>query len=224
MRGAGNSKVCKCVYGVSNKSRWSLGAHVSGFILGLIFRIPRMAVASVHVNSKATKRPVNVLARRRRNKLTTQGMALPANAAPLPDAAVTDNQAEQVVRVDAADGESNVAPPIVIEPRGVTPADTAVFVIGVFPFVWATQEFFRRVSLGLPFGTGNDSVVFPRTDGDGDGDGDGDEKIPGSRFTGGRQQLSKPALYAAYVLFGLAAGSVGLALYSAYDLLVLQAA
>ena len=177
-----------------------------------------MAVASVHVKSKATKRPVNVLARRRRNKLTTQGMALPANAAPLPDAAVTDNQAEQVVRVDAADGESNVAPPIVIEPRGVTPADTAVFVIGVFPFVWATQEFFRRVSLGLPFGTGNDSVVFPRTD------GDGDEKIPGSRFTGGRQQLSKPALYAAYVLFGLAACSVGLALYSAYDLLVLQAA
>ena len=97
------------------------------------------------------------------------------------------------------------AEPVVIEPRGVTTADTVVFLIGLFPFVWATREFLRRVSLGLPFGTGNDSVVFPREDDDG---------TPGAA----RQRLSKPALYAAYALFAAAAGSVALALYAVYDI------
>ena len=34
------------------------------------------------------------------------------------------------------------------QPRGITPADTAVFVVSVIPFLWATIEFWRRIAVG----------------------------------------------------------------------------
>lgn len=40
--------------------------------------------------------------------------------------------------------------------------DAVVFVVGCIPFLWATWEFWRRIAVGLPFGTGSDSVVFPQ--------------------------------------------------------------
>eukprot|EP00968_Pinguiococcus_pyrenoidosus_P003079 scaffold183_cov249-Pinguiococcus_pyrenoidosus.AAC.2 len=43
--------------------------------------------------------------------------------------------------------------------------DTVVFAIGVVPFAWATVEFWRRIAVGLGFGTGKDSIVIdPDTD------------------------------------------------------------
>ena len=38
--------------------------------------------------------------------------------------------------IDTLDGRT-------FEPRGVTPLDTGVFVIGCIPFLWATWEFWR---------------------------------------------------------------------------------
>ena len=34
------------------------------------------------------------------------------------------------------------------EPRGITPEDTVIFVIGCVPFVWAGIEFWRRIAVG----------------------------------------------------------------------------
>ena len=33
---------------------------------------------------------------------------------------------------------------MVFEPRGITPEDTFIFVLGCVPFVWAGIEFWRR--------------------------------------------------------------------------------
>ena len=92
------------------------------------------------------------------------------------------------------------------EPRGVTPLDTGVFVIGCIPFVWATWEFWRRIAVGASFGTGKDAVVFDT------GDDADDDQI---RRFGGRRVLGKGALAVAYVLFAAAGGSVLLAVYAA---------
>lgn len=40
------------------------------------------------------------------------------------------------------------------EPRGITAQDTIVFIIGIIPFIWATNEFWRRIVAGESFGTG----------------------------------------------------------------------
>uniref|UniRef100_A0A7S4JVK2 Uncharacterized protein n=1 Tax=Odontella aurita TaxID=265563 RepID=A0A7S4JVK2_9STRA len=79
--------------------------------------------------------------------------------------------------------------------------DTVVFVIGLIPFLWATVEFWRRIAVGESFGTGADSVVII-----------GEEGKPQS--SRGRRVLGKGALAAAYVLFGVAALSVSVAVYS----------
>ena len=94
------------------------------------------------------------------------------------------------------------------EPRGVTPLDTGVFVIGCIPFVWATWEFWRRIAVGASFGTGKDAVVFDT------GDDADDDQI---RRFGGRRVLGKGALAVAYVLFAAAGGSVLLAVYAALN-------
>lgn len=86
----------------------------------------------------------------------------------------------------------------------------AVFIIGVIPFVWATIEFWRRIAVGASFGTGSDSVVIPRPDDDFITIGE-DGNPESSR---GRRTLDKGALTVAYVLFAVAAGSVGIALMS----------
>ena len=94
------------------------------------------------------------------------------------------------------------------EPRGVTPLDTGVFVVGCIPFVWATWEFWRRIAVGASFGTGKDAIVFDTGD-----DADEDQV----RRFGGRRVLGKGALAVAYVLFAAAGGSVLLAVYAALN-------
>lgn len=51
-------------------------------------------------------------------------------------------------------------PPEIFEPRGITPQDSIVFVIGIAPFTWASVEFWRRIAVGESFGTGGDSVII----------------------------------------------------------------
>ena len=76
------------------------------------------------------------------------------------------------------------------EPRGITAQDSAVFAISIVPFLWATVEFWRRIAVGEPFGTGTDSVII------------GEDANPDS--SRGRRVLGQDAFFAAYVLFGVA--------------------
>lgn len=93
-------------------------------------------------------------------------------------------------------------------------ATLIVFIIGIIPFIWATVEFWRRIAVGASFGTSADSVVIPSPFSDDDqmmvtiGEDDNPES---SR---GRRTLDRGALTVAYVLFAVAAGSVGLAIAS----------
>ena len=95
----------------------------------------------------------------------------------------------------------------VYEPRGVTPQDSAVFVVGCVPFIWATWEFWRRIAVGASFGTGKDSIVIDPTL-----DPVDEDQI---RRNGGKRVLGQGALLVAYVLFAAAGGSVALALFAA---------
>lgn len=81
-------------------------------------------------------------------------------------------------------------------------SDVAIFIIGVIPFLWATVEFWRRITLQLPFGTGNDSAFFSI----------GEDNNPSS--SRGQRMLGKGALIVAYILFGMAASVVGISLLS----------
>ena len=78
--------------------------------------------------------------------------------------------------------------------------DVIVFLAGITPFAWATVEFWRRIAVGEPFGTGTDSVYI------------GKDNAPNQ--SRGRQTLDSGAFLVAYVLFGIAAGVIGLTLYS----------
>jgi len=78
--------------------------------------------------------------------------------------------------------------------------DVWVFVAGIIPFAWATVEFWSRIAVGKPFGTGSDSVYI------------GKDNAP--KESRGRQVLDKGAFTVAYLLFGIAAGAIGLTLYS----------
>jgi hypothetical protein len=92
-------------------------------------------------------------------------------------------------------------------PRGITPQDTVVFVIGMIPFVWATIEFWRRIAVGEPFGTGKDSVIIRDTSG------------PGT-LQERRRVLGRDAIITACLLFvavGLTLGLVALAGYQALN-------
>mmetsp|Transcript_15194 Transcript_15194/g.27547 ORF Transcript_15194/g.27547 Transcript_15194/m.27547 type:complete len:228 (+) Transcript_15194:131-814(+) len=89
-----------------------------------------------------------------------------------------------------------------------------VFIIGIIPFLWATNEFWRRIAVGASFGTGSDSVVIPSPF---EKDEDdlimiGEDGDPNS--SRGRQTLDRGALTIAYLLFAVAGGSVALALAS----------
>lgn len=91
------------------------------------------------------------------------------------------------------------------EPRGITTEDTIVFVIGCVPFLWATIEFWRRIFVGDPFGTGQDSVIINDTS--------------GNRPKAVRRVLGQDAITAAYILFALAGGSVLLVAIAGVDVL-----
>ena len=79
--------------------------------------------------------------------------------------------------------------------------DAVVFLIGVTPFAWATVEFWRRIAVGEPFGTGKDSITII-----------GKDARPNE--SRGRQQLGQGALFVAYILFGTAAGAILLTFYA----------
>uniref|UniRef100_A0A7S2RJ33 Uncharacterized protein n=1 Tax=Eucampia antarctica TaxID=49252 RepID=A0A7S2RJ33_9STRA len=75
-----------------------------------------------------------------------------------------------------------------------------IFILGCIPFAWATVEFWRRIAVGASFGTGKDSIII------------GKEGVPNE--SRGRQVLGKDALVVAYILFSIAAASIGLAVWS----------
>jgi hypothetical protein len=80
-------------------------------------------------------------------------------------------------------------------------AIVATFIVGLVPFAVATVEFWRRIAVGESFGTGKDSVVII-----------GEDNDPLS--SRGRRVLGKGALITAYILFAIAAGVLGIVLYS----------
>lgn len=90
-------------------------------------------------------------------------------------------------------------------PRGITPEDTIIFLIGCVPFVWAGIEFWRRIAVGDPFGTGKDSVII--------------NDSSGNRPQPVRRVLGQDAIIAARILFGLAFASGALVLVAGVDVL-----
>ena len=89
------------------------------------------------------------------------------------------------------------------EPRGITPEDSVIFVIGCVPFVWAGIEFWRRIAVGDPFGTGTDSVIINDTS--------------GNRPKPVRRVLGTDAIIAARILFALAFASGVLVVIAGVD-------
>jgi hypothetical protein len=79
-------------------------------------------------------------------------------------------------------------------------SDVWVFLIGAFPFAWASVEFWRRIAFGEPFGTGSDSVIIGTDDAPMD-----------SR---GTRVLGKGALAIAYFLFAASFATIALVLYA----------
>jgi hypothetical protein len=100
----------------------------------------------------------------------------------------------------ASAAATTIIPPSDLSLRNV---NVWIFLAGIFPFAWATAEFWRRIAVGEPFGTGKDSVRIVSI---------GKDDVPTQ--SRGRQTLGQGALVVAYILFGLAAGSIGLTLYS----------
>ena len=86
--------------------------------------------------------------------------------------------------------------------------NVVVFIAGLIPFLWATIEFWRRIAIGEPFGTSQDSVLIapPQTT-------KISQKDDSSRSRG-RRTLGRGALVVAYILFTIAAGVIGLTFYS----------
>ena len=91
------------------------------------------------------------------------------------------------------------------EPRGITPEDTIVFILGTVPFLWATIEFWSRIARGDPFGTGADQVIINDTS--------------GNRPKAVRRVLGKDAIIAAYILFAFAGASAVLVGIAGVDVL-----
>lgn len=79
-------------------------------------------------------------------------------------------------------------------------SDVWVFVAGIFPFAWATYEFWRRIMFGESFGTGSDRVIIGMEDSPSD-----------SR---GTRVLGRGALVTAYVLFVCAFATLAVVGYS----------
>ena len=78
--------------------------------------------------------------------------------------------------------------------------DVWVFLAGVFPFAWATVEFWRRIMFGETFGTGSDAIIIGMDDAPSD-----------SR---GVRVLGKGAIITAYILFAISFATMGIVLYS----------
>ena len=79
--------------------------------------------------------------------------------------------------------------------------DFKIFLAGIFPFMWATIEFWRRIMFGESFGTGTDSIVIIGSD-------DSPQDSRGSRI------LGKGALIIAYTILVVAFGTLGVVGFS----------
>lgn len=115
-----------------------------------------------------------------------------------------------------------------------TAAIVGIFVVGFIPYAVATVEFWRRIAVGASFGTGSDSVVFPTTTLQNNNNNNNVTSIFSSfqttslvrsspTFIGqdndrtssrGRRILGNDALIAAYILFAVAGGVLGLVTFS----------
>lgn len=78
--------------------------------------------------------------------------------------------------------------------------DVWIFIAGIIPFGWATIEFWRRIAVGQPFGTGKDSIYI------------GQDNAPTE--SRGRRVLDRGAFLVAYLLFGIAAAAIAITLFS----------
>jgi hypothetical protein len=95
--------------------------------------------------------------------------------------------------------------------QGLSPTtNTVIFIIGIIPFLWATYEFWSRIAVGKSFGTGSDSIQIRPSSSSRITIGKDGEPLK-SR---GQQVLGDDALLVAYVLFAVAIGAVGIAIYS----------
>jgi len=79
-----------------------------------------------------------------------------------------------------------------------------IFLAGLVPFVFATIEFWRRISVGESFGSGTGSIIISTTIGV-------DDSPTDSR---GRRVLGKGALLTAYAIFIIAFATLGIVGYS----------
>jgi len=113
-------------------------------------------------------------------------------------AAMTDEMPPEMVEA-AKQGK------MTFEPRGITAQDTVVFVIGFIPFIWATNEFWRRIVAGESFGTGASSVII-----------DPNAEVEGSRFRG-RSVLGRGAMNVAYLLFASVGITVALVAFTVFQ-------
>jgi hypothetical protein len=94
------------------------------------------------------------------------------------------------------------------ETFALTPQMTViVFIIGIIPFAIATYEFWRRIAVGAPFGTGSDSVLFPNNVTIGM-----DDVSPLS--SRGKQVLGTDSLITAYVIFATVGVILGIVFYA----------
>ena len=82
----------------------------------------------------------------------------------------------------------------------VNNSDVWVFLIGIFPFAWASVEFWRRIAFGEAFGTGSDQVII------------GMDDMPSD--SRGRRVLGKGALFVAYFLFAASFATISVVIYS----------
>mmetsp|Transcript_10907 Transcript_10907/g.19417 ORF Transcript_10907/g.19417 Transcript_10907/m.19417 type:complete len:192 (-) Transcript_10907:1471-2046(-) len=124
-----------------------IGLMLSNVIRDIFFYSP--AVAPLATRSVAS--PTLIRAHKAAEPLTKMAINIPLTAAlviPVDQAWASDEVAATVDEVSK------------IVPQG-TYSDLIVFVLGSIPFLWATWEFWRRIAVGAPFGTGSDSVVFP---------------------------------------------------------------
>jgi hypothetical protein len=88
----------------------------------------------------------------------------------------------------AADGRLSVTQTVV------------TFAVGLIPFAVAAAEFWRRIAVGEPFGTGSDQVYI------------GEDDAPAS--SRGRRVLGRDALLTAYIIFAVSAAVLGLAVFA----------
>ena len=148
---------------------------------------------------------------------TMMMMLHPSSLLDSPSLIASNTIALQSAQLTEAIDPTTTATAVQIEQQDPT-TTIIIFIIGIIPFIWATIEFWRRIAIGASFGTTSDSVVIPSPFDNDDSDKDdgmitiGEDGNPMS--SRGRRTLDRGALTVAYVLFAIAAGSVGLAVAS----------